>query len=334
MNKIVYCHYGGNNREVIDYYMSTIRIAIEKLGYTIKDVELKDSSRMDKNNYIIVTPKYAMFKWWLKGFRKFILWSQGVFPEESAMRHNNSQIRTIITAFIEKFTIKRADLLMVVSEKMIEHFESKYNIQIRDKCIVMPCYNCDIVRDSFYAKDKYKRNVFCYTGSLAEWQCFEKTADLYGRIEEKHPDASFMICTWEVEKAEYILKERGIKNYTVQYVRQEELPRVLAGCKFGFIIRDNVVVNNVATPTKLSTYIANGIIPIVSDCIDQYRLYFDGRDYLITVSDSLETDKIENCMSRDIKADSVFDVFSQFFDDYYNTDKYIKTISLNVSKLL
>lgn len=334
MNKTVYFHYGSDNHLVIDFYLDTLKLAFEKSGYEVKEVNYSDAKTMDKNNYIVVIGKVFVLKWYLKGFRNFVLWSQGLLPDESAMRHNNSKIRFFIGGLIERFAIKKSKLVIMVSEAMKHHFEQKYHINFGENFFLMPCYNCELEKESFFVKNKYSDNTFCYVGSLTIWQCFEQTVELYKKIEENYSNTKFIVCTGEQEKAKSILTSKGVKNYTVQFVPQAELPNVLAQCKFGFIIREDVVVNNVATPTKLSTYLSNGIIPIVSDAINEYASYFKGRNYLISMPVKQDLDLLDKYIKGEIDASDVYSEYSKFYNDYYNTDRYIANLSDKINKVL
>jgi glycosyltransferase involved in cell wall biosynthesis len=60
---------------------------------------------------------------------------------------------------------------------------------------------------------------------------------------------------------------RGIPSVIVDSKSHEELLRLYPECHYGFILREDIIVNRVACPTKLVEYIAMGIIPIV-DCED------------------------------------------------------------------
>lgn len=332
--KTVYFHYGSDNHLVIDFYLDTLKLAFEKSGYDVKEVNYSDAKMMDKNNYIVVVDAVSLLRWYLKGFRNFVFWSQGVLPEESAMRHNNSKIRLFVGGIVERFALKKSKLVIMVSEAMKSHYEKKYKINFSEKFFLMPCYNCELEKESFYKEGKYSENTFCYVGSLTIWQCFEQTVELYKKIEENYSNTKFIVCTGEQEKAKSILTSKGVKNYTVQFVPQAELPNVLAQCKFGFIIREDVVVNNVATPTKLSTYLSNGIIPIVSDVIHEYASYFKGRKYMISMPVIPDLGLIDKYMNSNITASDVYVEYSNFYNEYYNTDRYVTRLSGVINEFL
>ena len=105
-----------------------------------------------------------------------------------------------------------------------------------------------------------------------------------------------------------------------------ELSDILKKCKFGFIIREDCPINNVATPTKLSTYMSNGIIPIVSNCIHEYDRFFKDYKYVVSVEDKVDLADIEILSQESIDPDSIYNEFKGFFNAYYNSEEHIKAI--------
>ncbi|HCH8014075.1 TPA: hypothetical protein NJW72_003719, partial [Acinetobacter baumannii] len=120
-----------------------------------------------------------------------------------------------------------------------------------------------------------------YAGSLATWQCVDKTLELYSLIERVLPNASLTLLTKEKELAETMINNYKIKNYSIKYVSLENLDTELLKYKYGFLIRENHIVNNVATPTKMNSYLANGIIPIYSSFIDDFKVNFNEYDFIV-----------------------------------------------------
>lgn len=48
------------------------------------------------------------------------------------------------------------------------------------------------------------------------------------------------------------------------------MSEALADVKFGFVLRNDVPVNRVATPTKLSSYLSAGVIPVFSKYLKDF----------------------------------------------------------------
>ena len=65
----------------------------------------------------------------------------------------------------------------------------------------------------------------------------------------------------------------------------EQLKQNYRACHYGFVLRDDIVVNNVACPTKIIEYIQYGIIPVldttkIGDFIPLGMTYVDYHDFM------------------------------------------------------
>ena len=324
-NKVVY-FYKGLNTDVIDFYFSIVEKSFLKNGYEIKYVgSISEVFRLRHNVLIFVAELRHSIPLILRGYFNIIYWSQGVTPEEDYLRRK-SFLRFQILRLCEYLTLCISKFNLFVSDRMLEHYEKTYKLRLRKKSFVMPCFNVDALDTSNLCEERYNQNVFCYVGSLAAWQCFPKTVELYKRIEAAVPDTFLKVYTSDQETAKNYLKQAGIKNYSVGFVTQDKLPMALSNCKFGFIIRDNILVNNVATPTKMSTYLSCGVIPIYSDCISAFKEHFSHYKYFIPVSENSCAEVMDKlCQKIDVLA--LAKEYEYLFRSYYNTQYYITEIS-------
>lgn len=322
----------GNNISVIGYYYQVIIDSFKEFGVRTDEV---DSKQKNLRSYdVVICGELLHFFFRKKKKCKRVFWAQGVAPEESLMR-NSSHVRYRILSFLEKWVLKKADFVFFVSKAQKEHYERKYKLKFRDDTyFIMPCFNEQLHTDSFCVSDKYVKNIFCYVGSLSIWQCFDKIVQVYKKIETVLPDSEFRIFTKEVNSAERVLKSYNVKRYVVEYVPEHLLHKKLEGCKFGFVLRENVVVNNVATPTKLSNYLANGIIPIFSDCLLDFASLAHEYKYLLPVNAELDIDDIIKIASEDINPTEIREVYASIFSKYYNPDLYKNMISKKLKGIL
>jgi hypothetical protein len=75
----------------------------------------------------------------------------------------------------------------------------------------------------------------------------------------------YYILTGDADTFRGLLNKYNIplESITLKSVKPEELSYYYKKCHYGFILRDDMVVNAVACPTKLVEYLYYGIIPIV-----------------------------------------------------------------------
>ena len=155
------------------------------------------------------------------------------------------------------------------------------------------------------------------------------------KIEENSANpVNLYVYTAEIETAKKRNSKAKIKNFHIEYKVKEELGECLNKIKYGFVLRANVEVNRVATPTKLSNYISHGIIPIYSDCLksfDQYNKDSNGPALVCNVED-LESGMKEILKSSDTKPDAnkIKDWCERTYNTYYGQDAYV----LELEKLI
>lgn len=323
-----YLIYGqqGINDEVIDHYLNIIAKAygIAKHQELIRVNTIED---IDDGDFVLLYTIADAFRVRLKKKINFAIWMQGVYPEERQLR-GKTKIDYIVMSWIEKKVLNNAEKIFMVSNAMLEHYEKKYNIALKEKTFLMPCYNCALNKEAFFSDHKYDEPSFVYVGSLANWQCFDKTVYLFAKIKKSIPNAKLYVYTKEQEQAEKIIKDAGIENYHLGFVNTSELGKEISRFKYGFIIRDDIVVNNVASPTKLSNYIGSGLIPIVSDCISLYEeISKDSQYFILGHSENDFIQKIESMEKQKLSADKIYNEYKRLFKKYYDDEEYIKLIN-------
>lgn len=318
---------------VQEYYVKVIMQAFEKLGY--KPVflsSIKDAYKLPKNAIIITISHYTTALLCLRGYNKILYWVQGSSPDESFMR-NHSYTRKLLISAIEYLALWKAKYIFMVSQGMLNYYNKKYHKDYSYKTYIMPCYNSEIRKSLFMTPGKYEKNMFCYVGGLSVWQCFPETVDIYKKVEEVIPFSFFKVFTGDKEKAESILKEKGVKNYSINFVTSDKLLDAIADCKYGFIVRKKSPVNYVATPTKLSNYMSAGLIPIVSNTVAFFSEILDKSHYAVILDENRSIDQIIEMSQQKISADSVYEEFNKAFKKFYNTEFHIKQIQKEIQKI-
>ncbi len=257
------------NGIVTDDYMHVIGGAYKTLGHDVEYVNDVAKMHGSIDDIHVVLLAVSACKLRMRGKKRIVFWSQGIWPEESFLKHS-SRLRLSICNIIEKMALSISERVFVVSSPQLRHFETKYGLKLQDKSLVMPCSNESLHESSFYAEGKYERPVFVYAGSLARYQCIDETLEAFRIAQSITPEASLMFLTSDQEKARTLVSRHGITNVSVGYAEKDELPTILSQAKYGFVIRDDSAINRVSTPTKISTYIANGVIPVYSPTIEAF----------------------------------------------------------------
>lgn len=332
MFKFFYRRKGGIN-DATAFYVNIIKKAIAKGDNQCSETIGKLAIERD-DNVITIGSLDALYTYNHK-YRNLINWYQGIGPEQLRFFSNENRIyvwaKVVLYYICEKLALRKCRLNIFVSKSMLNHYKNKYGYA-GDNYFIMPCFNEYLQKNSFY-DEKYKRPTFVYTGSTDGWQCIPETLCLFKRIKERLPDATLTIYSKDKENVARMLKECGVEA-EIKYVEYTQLSDEIKKFKYGFLIRQNNPVNDVATPTKMCSYMANGLIPIYSDVIGDFKEIFHGMKYTIPLTDKFEgVEKIYEIEKTNINSSDVFDEFSKIFSTYYSEEKYINSLHKKMQEL-
>lgn len=208
----------------------------------------------------------------------------GIVPEEETLygRYEAAQMY----GDIEEQTVQKAECLICVTNKIKEHLQEKYGKKFKAKTIIMPIfdsslskYDINVPKEKPFIKDK---PVVIYAGGIMKWQKIELMQESINKCID---NANFMVyCpnpkefweTWKYPK--YKNLEVGSKSY------QDLCKDVYIKAHYGYVLRDDIAVNNVACPTKIADYFKYRIVPIVKspkigDFIDLGMQYITLEDF-------------------------------------------------------
>jgi glycosyltransferase involved in cell wall biosynthesis len=307
-------------------YIETIRKDFNSLAiYTCESLK-KTEKLIKKNNidYIWCPNIFSVLKLSLIVKRysiKIVFWIQGILPEESYMR-NKSFLRKITLEILEKIALHLSDKFIFVSIAMRDYYLSKLYIMENNYAIV-PC----VSELKYNNKIQKIEKSFLYIGSLAPWQCFDKVLKIFDTIRKKHIDSILHIITLEKEKVENIICEMLINHANIFVYSIEDrskLSDILSMFQFGFLIRENNIVNNVASPIKLAEYLSCGINII----IDNENSYFStmlkeyNAGYIFNSNISNEN------IPLDSNTNSSLSLYNDFFSIEYSVNSYNKVLIL------
>lgn len=308
------------NGLVTDWYIRSIADMISDMGICVRYVSDSTHGGNPKRDLYFVSEAKSAAILVAKGCKRLIYWAQGIAPEEDYLRFG-SKPRRFALSVCEKTALRHARRVFMVSDAMCRHFEEKYHLDLASKTFVAPCCNEVLHPESFLAPGKYEHPVFAYAGGLSRYQCIDGMLGHFADIQARIPGAELLFYTWDTDKANALVAGYGLSNVTVASKKQDELPGALAKAKYGFVIRDDIVVNRVATPTKISTYMSNGVIPIVSSCVEDFAEASRGLGHVICCPDADMVETIFDMESREIDASEVLREYQGFFYGYFDLGK-------------
>lgn len=240
---------------------------------------------------------------------KRILDFHGVVPEEFEFQGDVSNSK--IYNEIEKEAVLRSDHIIVVTDAMRKHIESKYHPMGTGKFISLPIFHDLKIFNSTkpYLKDK---PVIVYAGGLQKWQQVPKMIDA---IRETHNFIQYKFLCPQPQEFIKMLPEVLKDNPALEVDSRPftEITQVYRTSHYGFILREDILVNRVACPTKLIEYLAMGVVPILeSEEIGDFKTL--GMRYIKLTS--LLNNDLPDEANRQIMAEANIEVYERLRSQY------------------
>lgn len=330
----LYIHPNSLN-DATSHYIDIIEKAASNLGYIFY---ITESVTKIKFNDVILTivPNNFLKALLMRPFSKTLFWSQGIEPEESWLRENNL-FKYYAKNIIEYTALRFSGMQFLVSESMLNHYKDKYGINLSNYQI-MPCYNLPQKEEVNINLAKYNNPTFVYAGSLSAWQNIHETLQVYKYIENIIPEATLTLLTEENKKAKNLIEKYEIQNAQVRYVSLLDLNEELLKYKYGFLLRKDIKVNNVSTPTKMNSYLSSGVIPIYTDAIKDFLKHIDLNNFNIRLKSNNSIEEMANTILSFENNENDFSEFNikikKIFKSYFNDDKYIDQIKIKLRSYL
>ena len=212
--------------------------------------------------------------------KRIILDFHGVVPEELSFM--NKIFRSYVYNIVEKIAVNYSTHIIFVTKSMESYISNKYKLN-NYKSYILNIFSKNVFRtievsDLNLLRGKYKITeedvVFIYSGNTQKWQNIDLMLSSISKI-KKVNNYKFIILTGEIEIIKNKLKEfslSNLNNIIIDTVSPEELGNFYSIAHYGFVLRDEHILNSVANPTKLVEYMWYGIIPIVKyDELGDYK---------------------------------------------------------------
>lgn len=194
----------------------------------------------------------------LPSFVKKVIDIHGVVPEE--FRYHDDFYSAVLFEKHEQLAVKKANIVITVTNSMQRYFQQKYRENVKGRMITLPIFPSFTTHNDEKSYNNQKP-VVVYAGGLHKWQQTPKMIDAIGKTLKYY---SYRYYCPHPEKIKEMMgnKRIPISDIIIESKTQTELFELYRECHYGLVLREDIVVNHVACPTKLIEYIAMGIIPI------------------------------------------------------------------------
>jgi len=216
---------------------------------------------------------------------------------------------------VERDAVVNADRIFCVSNVLMKYLSQEYGVN-EDKFFIYPClsdsnkfYYSQTLRENMREKLGYNSSahVYLYSGGLKnKYHLVGETLEFLNNVAKNDKEARFLFLSKDEYDENELLKDYSYLKgkITVRCVPNEEVVNYLNAADFGLLFRDNVIMNNVASPSKFAEYILCGLPTIISEGVGDYselcvkeNLGIKIKDFKLTEADANRL--IENDFSRE-----------------------------------
>ena len=212
------------------------------------------------------------------------------------------KIKHLQIKLAEQILIKISDKVFCVSNKLKEYFKEKYRIFSVNKFLVIPGaadYNLFYYDDSLRAKYRKKLKIesgiaLIYSGRLTmKWEIPDKIFEIYKLIFKSINNLILLLITPDIEIGNSLKKKYKFSNRQIKIIKAdyENVCNYLNAADFALMLRDDVKMNNVASPSKFAEYILCGLPVIITNNLGDFSKIIGINKYGFIIND---INKIEN----------------------------------------
>lgn len=207
----------------------------------------------------------------------------------------------------ESYTVRKADYVICQSDEMCNYMNRTYGVPLDRICVYRCGYDATMFNVDAVAREAIRQKfnigdnlLFVYAGGLHGWQKIEATLQVYKKYHESNPKSKFLVLTGDQQLLQQKIKEGGLtemKDSIISFsVPFTEVAKHLNAADVAFLIRDNHMMNAVASPTKLAEYFSCGL-PVISSEVARYWLKEDGLKYIID-SNKIDSNEVIDCVVK------------------------------------
>lgn len=167
-------------------------------------------------------------------------------------------------ALMVRRALRRADIVNVVSKAMQAWVLWKYG----KASVVLPCCVADSAFVDISSGDRQCRTIV-YSGGMAKWQCVDETLQLFKRLSKINDCLRFKLMSREIDALTARCTAAGVDTARcdVGSFAQKDVPAQLSKATVAVVLREDTIVNRVASPLKVGECLAAGLPLILSSCV-------------------------------------------------------------------
>ena len=248
---------------------------------------LKNVFKYDKiifQTRIGIGTAYLLLNWLPKV--KLIFEARGAGNEETSHSDQENKItlkkriKRRIDSFNEKLLLNKSDNIFCVSEALRDYYVSKFDLD-KNVFTVFPgaadaayFFYDEKIRNDCRKKMNFDKNdiVIVYSGRLEmKWEIPDKIFEFFKDLSRKNKNFKLLLITPDHEIAQKLIEEFNFEESVMaRSSKFEDVNKYLNAADVGLLLREDVIMNNVASPTKFAEYLLAGLPVIISHGIHDF----------------------------------------------------------------
>lgn len=255
---------------------------------------------------------------------KIITDIHGIVPEEERLLGRPEH--AIFYEGVERVVLKNSNKIVVVTDAMKRHLLEKHP-DCNAEFFVMPIIEEQSKNLSARKKrTPTKKYSALYSGGIQAWQNINATLELCDKTSDF---CDFKFLSHEHEKIKHMSAGMSFVDSSVFGVsKKRDLAKHYLNADFGFVLRDDIAVNRVSCPTKLSEYLWFGVIPIVrSSAIGD----FETKGYCYITEEEFLAGLIPDDSELEIMRNKNWDVINELAGRFDSIRSKLETLKLKNS---
>jgi len=232
----------------------------------------------------------------------------------------------------------KADGIFVVTNELKQLYVNRYKkYDLKNKIHVIPTgfdntkfYPDDSLRDIFRKKYKLEEKfVMIFTGNVFySWQNIKRSLEVFNILKkEVYPNIYFIML---ISKEDHNIVKEFIENlnikkkdYLLTNVSHEEVNGFLNASDLGILLRENHMLNKVASPGKLGEYLSAGLNVLTTKHIGNYSKKMQEDNIGILIDDIYDDNEILNQVNS-FKGNRKREEINKWASDKFSVQAYKK----------
>lgn len=257
---------------------------------------------------------------------------RATLSEEVKLRHGGKGLRYWYIRYVEKKEFRKSDRLSCVSENLKGYIGAQ--VGRREISVIPSCFD---QKKFFFDSEARKQiraryrltddcNLICYSGGLALWQRVGDIISLFEKLAHTDLQYRFLFVTKETKKLQELLGRTTLStdSYHIESCAQDEVYRYLSAADAGIIMRDDTVVNNVASPIKIGEYLGCGLPLILTKGIGDFSELIPQADIGLLLDESGDLAMQVISFMQKLDADKVRQQAISFSYAHFSNESHFK----------